>query len=209
MADVGGAAALVADHRDLVAGSPEVEHRPHEVPARPAEEPRGADDPGVAACGSLAVELRPAVHRLRVGRVRLEIRLALAAVEHVVGREVDERRPELDRVLRAADVDRRGLLRIALGPVDVRPRGCVEDEVDRAERPRRERDVPVGAGKAERTREGLAERGSELAARAGYDDASRAESVGDEVLQRWRTRSSSQGMPCSSGFAASYSSVTR
>ena len=85
----------------------------------------------------------------------------------------------------------------------------MEDEIDFADRRRRKRDVPVGPGEAERARKGLAERGSELAARSGYDNASRAESVGDEVLQRWRTRSSSQGMPCSSGFAASYSSVTR
>jgi hypothetical protein len=29
------------------------------------------------------------------------------------------------------------------------------------------------------------------------------------VLQRWATRGSSHGIPCSSGLSASYSSVTR
>ena len=53
------------------------------------------------------------------------------------------------------------------------------------------------------------ERGAELPARAGYDDASRAERIGDGVLHRWRTRSSSHGTSCSSGRSRSYSSVTR
>ena len=69
--------------------------------------------------------------------------------------------------------------------------------------------VHLRARQAARTRECLDERGAKLAAGSGYDDASRVDRIGDCVLQRWRTRSSSQGMPCSSGFAGSYSSVTR
>ena len=56
-------------------------------------------------------------------------------------------------MLDAADVDRRGALRIVLGAVDVRPRGRVQDEVSLEPRRRRVRDVPLrarqpaGAGK--------------------------------------------------------------
>jgi len=113
-------------------------------------------------------------------------------------------------VLRAADVHRGRALRVGLGAVDVRPRRGVQNEVDRAEPARRRRgDVPARARQAERAGERLEQRGAELAAGAGYDDASRSDRIGDVVLQRCLTRSSSHGTPCSSGFAESYSSVTR
>ncbi len=71
--------------------------------------------------------------------------------------------------------------------------------------------VPLGPAQGEDVviREDFTQRGAELAARAGYEDAaaSRSERIGDRVLQRPRTRSSSQRMPCSSGSAGSYSSV--
>ena len=44
-------------------------------------------------------------------------------------------------------------------------------------------DVPVGARETARARERLDERGAELAARARYDGVSRAERIGDVVLQ--------------------------
>ena len=49
-----------------------------------------------------------------------------------------------------------------------------------------------------------------LAAGAGYEHAdwSRSERIGSSVLHRCLTRSSAQQRPCSSGAAASYSSVT-
>jgi hypothetical protein len=59
-----------------------------------------------------------------------------------------------------------------------------------------------------RLRKDLGQRLAELATRAGYEDASRSDRIGDDVLQSPRTRGSSQGMPCSSGSAGSYSSVT-
>ena len=189
--------------------APELEHRAHEVAARPAEQPRRADDPRVLAGRGLAVQLRPAVDGLRIRRIRLDVRVALAPVEHVVGGEVHERGAELGRVLRAADVDGRGALRVGLRPVHVRPGRRVQHEVDGPERRRRQRHVPLGERERNRAGKRLAEGGAELAAGAGYDDASRAERIGDDVLQRWRTRSSSHGIPRSSGFAGSYSSVTR
>jgi hypothetical protein len=111
---------------------------------------------------------------------------------------------------RAADVDGRCILRMLFREIDVRPRGSVQDEVGSLEtRRRRELDIPVLACKGDRVRELLGERTTELAARAGdQDPLSRSERIGDGVLQRSRTRGSSQGMPCSSGSAGSYSSVT-
>src|SRR5690242_11631975 len=138
--------------------------------------------------------------RSRVRRVRLDVRVALRPVEDVVGREVDERRTELGGVLRPSDVDRRRLLRIRLRPVDVRPRRGMQDEVDGSEiRRRRQRHVPVTPCQTPRLGKRLVQGGAQLAAGPGYEDASRVESVGDDVLQRCRTRSSSHGTPCSSG----------
>ena len=60
-------------------------------------------------------------------------------------------------------------------------------------------------------RELLGERPAELPARAGdYVHAcrSRSERSGVSVLQRCLTRGSAQQIPCSSGSAGSYSSVT-
>ena len=71
------------------------------------------------------------------------------------------------------------------------------------------RNVPVCAGDDVRGRKLLGERGRELAAAAGDQDVlSRAERIGDDVLQRCFTRGSFNGTPCSSGSPGSYSSVT-
>src|SRR5690348_8433568 len=207
MADVRRAAALVVDDGHLLPFATEVEHRAHEVASRPPEEPRRAHDPGLLAGCGLAVQLRPAVDRQRIRSVRLDVRLALPTVEDVVGREVDEGDAELGDVLRPADVHGRRLLRLRLRSVDVGPPCGVQNEVGLDGRGHGH--IPSLARQPEGTGELLQERRAELAAGAGYDDASRAERIGDDVLHRWRTRSSSQGMPCSSGRAASYSSVTR
>src|SRR5207248_946895 len=71
MTDVGGAADLVCDHRHLVPFAGELEHGPDEVLARPAEEPRAADDPAFPHF-ALALELRAAVDRERVRLVRFD-----------------------------------------------------------------------------------------------------------------------------------------
>ena len=167
MADVGRAAALVVDDRDLVPLRPEPEHRAHEVVPGRAEEPRAPHDPGVLAGRGLAVELRPPVGGQRARAVRLDVRRSLAAVEDVVGGVRDERRPELRRVRRAADVHLRGPLRIVLGAVDVRPRGGVQHELRPLERGRgREPDVPVLARQRAHVVRGerRCERDAELAA---------------------------------------------
>ncbi len=82
---------------------------------------------------------------------------------------------------------------------------------------RRMGDVPVRTGQGARLRELLAKRVPELPGgagdegRAGQETArrSRSERIGERVLQRSTTRGSFHGTLCSSGLAASYSSVTK
>ena len=130
VADEGRASSLVVDDRDLVLLGAETEHRQEEIVARSAPiEPRRADDPRVGARGRLSVELRAAVGRERARAVGLDVRLALAAVEDVVGRVRDDRRSERGRVRRPADVHGRSALGIRLRPVHVGPGRGVKDEV--------------------------------------------------------------------------------
>ena len=87
-------------------------------------------------------------------------------------------------MLRAADVRCGGALWIVFGPVDVRPCRCVQNEIDTAERwGRRMLDVPFCARQPACAGKRLDERRAELAACSGYDDASRADRIGDLVLQ--------------------------
>ena len=168
----------------------------------------------------LAVELRPAVGRERARAVGLDVRRALAAVEDVVGRVGDERRAELGRVRRAADVHLGRALR------------------DRPRRRRRSSRPPrAGRGRARSDRGGRGKRTSQ-SSRVSACTSSAANAAASatpswppapvirtrrrglkpagpgrrasasRVLHRPFTRGSSQGMPCSSGSAASYSSVT-
>ena len=88
-------------------------------------------------------------------------------------------------MLRAADVHCGGRLGICFGTVDVRVRGCVQDEVGVAEIGRRRKcHVPVGASQAASTGERFCERSAELPAGARYEDVSRSERIGDVVLHR-------------------------
>lgn len=213
VAHVRRAPALVVDDRNLVLFRTESEHRSNEVVPCRAKEPGGPHDPRLLAGCCLTVELRAAIGRSRIDGVGLGVRLALLPGEHVVGREHDEGSPELRRMLRPAHVHLRRALRIILGAVDVRPRRGVEHQVDRAQAGRRrKRDVPPLPGARDNVRVGedLAESRAELAVGAGDQDAarSRLERIGDRVLQRWATRGSFHGTPCSSGSAGSYSLVT-
>ena len=135
MTDVRRAAALVVDDRDLVALARRARSivRTKLWPVQPKSHDERTIHASSPAAASPCSFVRP-YDGLRVRRIRLDVRLALAPVEDVVGREVDERRAELGRVLRAADVDRRRALRVGLGAVDVRPRGGVQHEIDAAER---------------------------------------------------------------------------
>ena len=128
----------------------------------------------VAGCG-LGLQLRAAVDRERIRRVRLDVRLALAAVEDVVGREEHDGRAELEHVLRPADVHRGRVLRGRLRSVDIRPGRRVEHDVDLGEAGgRRQRHVPLRPGQRHDARLGselLAQRRPELPVGAGDEDA--------------------------------------
>ena len=131
VADVRRTADLVVDDPHLVALTTEVQHRPHEVLARPAEEPGAADDPAVADL-ALTGELRPAVDRKRARLVRLEVRLAFAPVEDVVGRVVDDGHPERGDVARPHHVHSLRAGRVKVSTVTGLPCDLGEDlQVDR------------------------------------------------------------------------------
>ena len=203
-------AALVVDDRDLVALRAEPQHRAHEVRC-----------PSSRRATRCARSTRPRPPRPR--RAASCARTPTAGSAHRTRRTAfasSRRRRSRSRSRRAA---RRARARAACRRRSPRPRP--------ADRPRRRRRPSTrrraARDRARRARGGgivtsqsrvrqaaragkrLEQRGAELPAGAGYDDASRAERIGDDVLQMWRTRSSSHGMPCSSGAAGSYSSVTR
>ena len=212
MPDVGRAAALVVDDRHLLLFDAQPQHRPYEVVSRGPEEPRAAHDPGILARRSFPVQLRAPVDGERVGRVRFDVRIVLAAVEDVVRREDHERRTERGGVADTADVHGGGVLRIGLRAVDVRPGGCVQDELETREPGRWQRDVPVGVTEGDHLVAGerLDESVAQLPAGARYEQAaaSRGETIGVVVLHRFATLGSAQHTPCSSGSIGSYSSVT-
>ena len=210
MADERRRAALVVDDRHLVLLRAELEHRPHEVLARPAEEPRGAHDPALANL-VLALELRPPVDRQGPWLVGLDVRPGLRAVEDVVRREVDDGRAESNDVASPLDVHLRRPFRIDLRAVDVGPGRRVEHQVTVCyEVGLGARDVPVGPRERVGGGKRLGKRGAELPAGAGDQDAawSRSDRIGDLVLHRSTTRGSFHGTSCSSGSPGSYSSVT-
>ena len=113
-----------------------------EARAARTEQPGRADDRVRAGRGfgdrPLARELRAAVGRRRVGRIGLDVRVALVPVEHVVARDVD--RPRARRGGRARDVPGAGAVRgerirlVRLGSVDVGPCRAVDDCVGRGAR---------------------------------------------------------------------------
>src|SRR6185295_4565023 len=203
MPDIGRTAALVADHAHFVTLAAEREHGTDEVLAGGPEEPRAPYDPARLDL-PLPLEFRHPVRGERARLVRLHVRRPLVPVEDVIRREIHDRNAERDDVARALDVHPARAVRIRLGAVDIGPGRGVEHELRLA------RD---GLGDVEpggvRVWQDLAKRRTELPARPCYEDVlSRSERIGDWVLQRSRTRSSSQGIPCSSGSAGSYSSVT-
>jgi hypothetical protein len=103
MADVRRRRALVVDDRDLVPLAPRrsiVVTKFVRARRRARRARRSTRAPGRA----LAVQLRAAVRGQRARRIGLDVRLALRAVEDVIGRVVDERRAELRCMTRAADV---------------------------------------------------------------------------------------------------------
>ena len=149
--------------------------------------------------------------------VGLHVRLALPAVEHVVGGERDQRRAERRRVCGPGDVHRSRALRIRLGAVDVGPGRRVQNEIEPALC-----QVVVGGQRTSHSRTGRARRRRRprtpaASARPSWPPAPVIRTrrrrpartrIGVLELHRCATRGSFQGTVCSSGSAGSYSSVT-
>ena len=161
---------LVVDDRHLVLLGAQIEHRPNEVRAHPAEEPGRANDPAVLHL-ALASELRAPVLRNRPRLVRLDIRLGLAAVEDIVGREIDDRSAQRSDISGSLDVDTRCALGVSLGSVDIGPSRGVENKIRPVPEGDRARHVELRPVAGIRIREDLGESGAELPARAGDQEA--------------------------------------
>ena len=169
---------------------------------------------------ALARELRSPVDGERARLVGLDVRRALRRRRR---RSRSSSRRPVRRATRRSRVPatftRRAPVRIGLGSVDVGPGRRVQAPCNTVLQGR----TGVVGTRPSRTWPGRAhverveERAAELAGSAGddnacrgaaYDDASRADRIGDRVLHRSTTRGSSQGISCSSGSDGSYSSVT-
>jgi len=116
---------------------------------------------------------------------------------------------------RPPDVDPPGVVRMDFSTIHIRPRRGMQDQIEMAKVEPPLDDVPQLSRKlVDRSgplvRKGVGQGMPQLPARARDQDAgvSLAERIGDGVLQRSLTRRSSQAIPCSSGSAGSYSSVT-
>src|SRR5690349_7529070 len=83
--------------------------------------------------GTVSRLLPAAVNPKRVYRIVLAIRALFAAVEHVIGRDVDERnagRLAAGRQMgRSGGVDRPGAVRLAFGAIDRSVRGRIDDDI--------------------------------------------------------------------------------
>jgi hypothetical protein len=153
---------LIVDHPHR-AGLAETDHRLDEVAAlaagaRHSVEPGGADDEVARTEGAnqvLARQFRGAVDTDRVGQVFFPVRNAAAAVEDVVGAEMDQREIELlgqaCQVVGAGGVDRERGGRLVLADVHLVVRARIHDGVgpQRGENPAgtfQITDVQLGVG---------------------------------------------------------------
>ena len=164
-----------------------VQHGQHEITAGRGVDPRGPQDdrprPAGQNCG-LAGELARAIDAGWVGRVGLDIGRAVGAVEHEIGRDMDQRntgrRAVLRQNARSVAIGAIGRLHVGLRLVDRGMGGGVDDEGWRR-RPQQSGDV-IGPVKIElrppdphellRTR-ARHQRPGKLPAPAGHQNAAR------------------------------------
>ncbi len=215
-----GLAHLVGDHRHRVVRPREPEHRRGEVRPVRAVDPGGPDDVRRVRCDAadvrLAVRLGPPVGVQRVGRGVLGVGRGAVAVEHVVRRDRQQLRTVPDGRLgeqpRAGGVDRRRVVLVALGVVDLRVRRGVDDDVvpcdGRVDR-RRVRDVEVGT--TERgdvtTLQRVLQVATEHAGGAGDQVAGHARAArsfsGSHQARLSRYHCTTSARPCSNGTCGS------
>ncbi len=198
----GRAAALVGDHAQRARLACGAEHGADEVLAVGRVDPGGAQHDR-ARVGrehrAFAGELRLAVDAGRAGRVVLHVGRALGAVEHVVGRDVDQRDAGLRRqprqLRRSGGIRALGRFAVALGCIDGGPGGGVHHQrrggsaegggdrlrpVEIECRPSHPDQRPVAPGPVERRRE---------LARAAGDEDRAGHSVNQRSVSRSRGKS--------------------
>ena len=212
-----GATALVVDEPQRGVARREPQHRLRHVRAVAPDDPRGAHDRALEVDLELATQLRLPVHRRRIRRVPLVVRLGLRAVEDVVGRERDDVRAGAPRPFHdESDPERvheKRAIGLRLARVDRGHRRAVHDR--------------VGLDRADRAEHGIAvadvERrvveADDLVRLQRFDDfaADHAARAGDENAQRsghFHAAVSSTGARSNSGshqsrFAAYHSTVSR
>ena len=128
---------LVIDDAHFRPRLPQPQHRAHKVLAMRTIDPRGPDDgmtrrrcPHRVLTGGLA----GAIGAQWIDRVALAVGAARRlAVEHIVGRNMDQRqsrpRAGLRNMRGAVTIDRKGKLRLALRPIDGGIGGRVDDQI--------------------------------------------------------------------------------
>ena len=132
----GGAADLVGDHAERLTLDGEAHHRLQEIGAVNAVDPGGAQDRVSRVGGAhrgLAVGLGATVDAERCDRIVLGVGAAPAAVEDVIGREMEDGHAGCRRVASAstrgpATLPRCGGVRLALGPVDGGKTGAIDHQ---------------------------------------------------------------------------------
>ena len=132
----GGTAALVRDDpQDRPLGR-EPQHGFYEICSVSPVHPGGAQDDVVwrrRSHGALAGLLAAPIDIERIDRIRLAVGLALAPVEHIIGRQVNERRPVLAAYRRnvgsSRTIDRPSRFGLAFGAVDGGISGEIDDQI--------------------------------------------------------------------------------
>ena len=137
----GGAAALICDHIQAVAFACEPQDRLDKILAKRAVDPRRAQDdvPRIGEADAvLARELAAAIGIERRHRISFDIGRALASVEHVISRDVNERNTA------TAGLDRKSRRRVGVhgersrfftfGTIDIGIGGGVDDGAPRLSR---------------------------------------------------------------------------
>ena len=133
---IGRRAQLVADHGNSRALARKREHRACKIASERTIDPTGAKNDVVAGGGGngvFALELAVAINAKRICRIVLAIGAVKAAVEHIIGRKLDDGNSEPGRRarggFRAQGIDPIGEIGFAFGAIDRRVGGGVDDDV--------------------------------------------------------------------------------
>ena len=134
---VGGCAYLVEDYAQLLLLLPQSQHRLDEVVAESRVEPSRADDDMFWTClryGHLTSQLGGAIHAVGAGRVGLDVRRVLRAIEYIVGADLHHPSIALghgdSQVSRCFGIESSCQSLVAFGLVHGRVGSAVHDAID-------------------------------------------------------------------------------